>query len=217
MLFLKEICDEVTYVTEENGGKKNLYIEGVFLQCIPNRNGRIYPEAVMHKEVNRYVKECVNKKRSFGELGHPPNPQINLDRVSHIVESLKIDGKNVMGRAKILETPMGNIVRGLIEGGASIGVSSRGLGSLKDIKEGLKEVQDDFKLVTAADCVADPSAPDAWVTGIMENVEWFFNDRTGDWEKTQLAEEAKKHLKTLSKRQIEESKLRLFEYYLKSI
>lgn len=219
MLLLQELTEDVKIISEsvEGSSKKNLFITGVFLQCIPNRNGRIYPEAVMHKEVNRYLKEAVKTNRAMGELGHPPNPQLNLDRVSHKIESLRIEGKDIIGRAKILDTTMGNVARGLIEGGIQLGVSSRGLGSLKEIKEGLKEVQDDFRLVTAADIVADPSAPDAWVSGINENVHWFHDPVSGDWKKSIVAEESKKIIKKLSSRQLEESKLRLFENYLNLI
>lgn len=217
MKLLQELSEEVQVISEETNGKKSLFIEGVFLQCIPNRNGRIYPEEIMHKEVARYLKEAVKTNRAMGELGHPPNPQINLDRVSHKIESLRVEGKNIIGRAKILETNMGNVARGLIEGGVQLGVSSRGLGSLKEIKEGLKEVQSDFKLVTAADIVSDPSAPDAWVQGIMEGVDWFFDDVSGEWKKTMVAEQAQKTIKKLSTRELEEAKIRLFENFLKSI
>jgi len=218
MKLLQELSEDVQVITEQkDSGKKNLFIEGIFLQCIPNRNGRIYPESVMHNEVNRYLKEAVLTNRAMGELGHPQNPSLNLDRVSHKIESLRIEGKNIIGRAKILETNLGDCARGLIEGGVQLGVSSRGLGSLKEIKEGLKEVQDDFRLVTAADIVADPSAPGAFVTGIMENVEWFYDDRKGDWVKTMVAESCKKQIKKMSKKKLEESMLRVFNHYLKNI
>lgn len=217
MQFLRELNEEVVieHISEENSNKKDLYISGVFLQCIPNRNGRIYPEHIMHKEVGRYLKEMVKTGRAVGELGHPPNPKLNESLISHRITSLNVDGKNVIGKAMILNTPQGNTAKGLIEGGVKIGVSSRGLGSLKEIKEGLKEVQDDFKLITAADIVMDPSAPDAFVTGIMENVEWFYDEKLGDWNKTVIAEQTKKEIKTLSKRELEESKLRLFDNYMK--
>jgi hypothetical protein len=219
MKLLQELSEEVQIISEEKEGKgKNLYIEGVFLQCIPNRNGRIYPEHVMHKEVNRYLKEKVEKGQATGELGHPPNPSINLPLVSHKITKLHIEGKNVYGKALILDTDMGRNAKGLIEGGVKLGVSSRGLGTLKEIKEGLKEVQDDFRLVTAADIVADPSAPDAWVDGLMEGVDWIFNDKIGEWEKRiAYVEEQKKHVKKLSSKQLEETKLRLFENYISFI
>ena len=215
---LQELSEEVQIVTEaKEGEKKKLFIEGVYLQCIPNRNGRIYPEQTMHKEVNRYLKEMVKTDRAVGELDHPPNPKINPDRISHKIVSLQIEGKNVIGRSLILDTPMGNTARGLIEGGVKLGVSSRGLGSLKEIKEGLKEVQDDFRLVTAADIVMDPSAPDAFVSGIMENVEWFYEASTGEWKKATVAEDTKRTIRNLSKRELEETKIRLLENFLKSI
>ena len=160
------------YLKEESNGKTNLFIEGVFLQSdLKNRNGRVYPREIMQREVDRYVKESIDKKRAMGELGHPDGPTINLDRVSHMITSLREDGSNYIGKAKILDTPMGNIVKNLIDEGASLGVSSRGLGTLKE-KNGINEVQDDFVLSTAADIVADPSAPDAFVRGIMEHKEW---------------------------------------------
>lgn len=220
MKLLQELSEDVQIISEaiEGSSKKNLYIEGVFLQCIPNRNGRVYPEEVMHKEVARYLKEKVDKGQATGELGHPPNPAINLPLVSHKITKLKIEGKNVMGKAMILDTDMGRNARGLIEGGVQLGVSSRGLGSLKEIKEGLKEVQSDFKLVTAADIVADPSAPDAWVQGLVEGVDWIFNEQVGEWEKRiEYVERAKSNVKKMTKRELEESKLKLFEHYLKFI
>lgn len=217
-LLLQELSEEVQIITEaKEGEKKKLFIEGVFLQCIPNRNGRIYPEHVMHKEVGRYLKEMVKTSRAVGELGHPPNPKLNETLISHRITSLDIDGKNVIGKALILDTPMGNTARGLIEGGVKIGVSSRGLGSLKEIKEGLKEVQDDFRLVTAADIVMDPSAPDAFVDGIMENVEWFYEAQSGEWKKAIIAENTKKTIQKLSTRELEEAKFRLLKNFLKSI
>jgi hypothetical protein len=216
MKLLQELSEDVQVITEgEEGHKKKLYIEGVFMQCIPNRNGRIYPEATMSKEVGRYLKEMVNANRAVGELDHPPNPKINGSRISHRITSLKMEGKNVMGRALILDTHEGMNARGLIEGGVQVGVSSRGLGTLKDIQEGLKEVQDDFHLITAADIVMDPSAPDAFVTGIMEGVDWFFDPVAGDWKRSELAESTKKTIKRLNKRELEEAKLRLFENFLR--
>ena len=168
MKLICEVLEEVKLITEEKeDGKKDFYIEGIFMQAdLQNRNGRIYPMPVMEKEVNRYVKEYVDTKRAFGELGHPEGPQINLDRISHMITELKRDGSNIVGRAKILETPMGNIAKNIIQGGGALGVSSRGMGSLKE-KNGIMEVQDDFTLATAADIVADPSAPGAFVNGIV--------------------------------------------------
>ena len=211
MKLITEEINSVKYVTEaKENGKKNLYIEGIFLQsAIPNRNGRIYPEQVLEREVNRYNEQFVAKGRAFGELGHPDGPSINLDRVSHIIESLKKDGTNWIGRAKITDTPMGNIARGLIESGAQLGVSTRGMGSLKLNKEGVNEVQDDFFLATAADIVADPSAPDAFVNGIMEGVEWV-------WENNMLiAQKAKMQVEAaVRSRDLEDKKLQIFERFI---
>jgi hypothetical protein len=177
MKLITETIQEVRYLTEkkEDGGKA-YFIEGPFLQTeVANRNGRVYRKQTMDREVNRYIKEYVETKRAFGELGHPDGPGINLDRVSHMIVSLKEDGNNYVGRAKIMtETPMGRIVKNLIDEGAQLGVSSRGMGSLKMTKEGVNEVQDDYYLATAGDIVADPSAPDAFVRGIMEGKEWVF-------------------------------------------
>ena len=175
MRLISEINESVTYVTEANG--KDLYIEGVFLQAdLKNRNGRLYPGPIMEKEVKRYTKEYIDKKRAFGELGHPEGPTINLDRVSHMITELKKDGSNYLGKAKVTDTPSGNIVKNLIKEGAQLGVSSRGMGSLKANKKGIQEVQGDFYLATAADIVADPSAPDAFVNGVMEGREWIWDN-----------------------------------------
>ena len=171
MRLISEINENVEYIVEANG--KDLYIEGIFLQAdVKNRNGRYYPSKVMEKEVKRYTKEYIDKKRAFGELGHPEGPTVNLDRVSHMITELTQDGSNWKGKAKVTDTPHGNIVKSLIKEGAQLGVSSRGMGSLKANKKGVQEVQDDFYLATAADIVADPSAPDAFVNGIMEGKEW---------------------------------------------
>jgi hypothetical protein len=163
-------------VEENEKGQKEYFIEGIFMQSeIKNRNGRIYPKEVMEKEVKRYVKEFVEKDRAFGELGHPDGPTINLDKVSHLITKLEEDGNNYVGRAKILSTPNGQIVRNLIDDGAKLGVSSRGLGSLEQ-KGGSQYVKDDFQLATAGDIVADPSAPEAFVNGIMEGTEWVYEN-----------------------------------------
>jgi len=217
MKLITELTEDIQYVTEakEDGGK-NLYIEGVFLQSsIKNRNGRMYPEEVMDREVARYIKESVDQKTAMGELGHPNGPQINLDRVSHRIVSLRKEGTDYVGRAMITNTPMGNIAKGIIESGARLGVSSRGLGSLKLNKEGINEVQDDFRLATAADIVADPSAPDAWVNGIMESLDWVYDDRLG-WKAVELAEQAKQEIeKSVQTKSLDEHrKLKLFERYL---
>lgn len=215
MKLITELTENVKCVTESReDGKKNLFIEGVFMQYdTPNRNGRVYPRNIMEKEVNRYIKDSVEKKCAYGELNHPDGPQINLDRVSHIIESLSFDSDGkVFGRAKIVNTPMGNIVSGLLEGGANLGVSTRGLGSLKEGKNGIMEVQDDFRLITAADVVADPSAPAAYVKGIMENAEWLFNEATGEWVQCE-----QKKFKKMSKKQIEENMLISFNNFLKTL
>jgi len=215
MKLIKEVFEQNKIIVEDNNGKKNLYLEGVFLQAeVKNRNGRMYPEATMDKEVNRYIKEYVEKNRAYGELGHPDTPSINLDRVSHIITSLKKEGTNYIGRAKILETPMGNIAKGLLDGGAQLGVSSRAMGSLKTGKDGVQVVQDDFMLSTAADIVADPSAPDAYVSGIMEGKEWTFVD--GKFVEKDI-EEAQRFIRKASSRQLEEAKIRAFEDFLSKI
>jgi hypothetical protein len=215
MKLIKELVEEVQFVSEGNGDKKSYFIEGVFLQSnLQNRNGRIYPKEVMKKEVERYMKEYVDSKRAFGELGHPDGPTINLDRVSHMIVSLREDGNNFIGKAKIMDTPMGKIAKNLLDEGAKLGVSSRGLGSLKVNNEGINEVQDDFYLATAADIVADPSAPDAFVQGIMENKEWMFID--GVWT-YQTMDETKKLIEQTKRQQLEEVKLRVFENFLKTI
>jgi len=215
MKLIKELVEEVQFVSEGNGDKKSYFIEGVFLQSnLQNRNGRIYPKEVMKKEVERYMKQYVDSKRAFGELGHPDGPTINLDRVSHMIVSLREDGNNFIGKAKIMDTPMGKIAKNLLDEGAKLGVSSRGLGSLKVNNEGINEVQDDFYLATAADIVADPSAPDAFVQGIMENKEWMFID--GVWT-YQTMDETKKLIEQTKRQQLEEVKLRVFENFLKTI
>ena len=172
-----EAVDEVEYITEaKEGGGKNYKIKGIFLQAdIKNRNGRIYPMEILEKEVTRYNKKFINENRAYGELGHPEGPTVNLERVSHMVTGLYPDGKNFVGEAKIMETPMGKIVKNIMDEGGKLGVSSRGMGSL-DQKNGANYVRDDFYLATAADIVADPSAPNAFVEGIMEGKEWVWNN-----------------------------------------
>ena len=215
MKLITEVNEQVRYITEEKNGKKALYIEGVFLQSnIKNRNGRMYPSEIMGKEINRYMKEAVENNRAFGELGHPDGPSINLDRVSHIITELRQDGDNWVGKAKLTETPMGNIARGLIESGGQLGVSSRGLGTLKENRDGVQVVQDDFHLATAADIVADPSAPDAFVRGIMENKEWLVVN--GVWTE-QHCDMSKKYIKKASKKQLEEAKIQVFERFLRHL
>lgn len=216
MKLIREEVSEVQYLVEEDKtGKKSHYISGIFMQAErQNRNGRVYPFNVLSREVDRYNKEYVTKNRAYGELGHPDNPSINLDRVSHMITKLYPDGNNFMGKAKIVDTPMGNIVKGLLDSGANLGVSTRGVGSLKP-QNGFQLVQDDFKLATAADIVADPSAPDAFVCGIMEGVEWFYDN--GNWKMAEAAEQTKKVIKKLSQREIDEVALKLFENYISKL
>lgn len=214
MKLIKEITESVNYLTEEKDGKKTLYIEGPFLVAeAVNKNKRMYKEETMKKEVARYTEEAITKNRAFGELGHPDTPSINLDRVSHLIVGLRQEGNVWIGKAKILETPMGNIARQLIEGGGQLGVSSRGLGSLKSIN-GVNIVQDDFHLATAADIVADPSAPGAFVQGLMEGKEWMMVN--GVWTE-QNYEEARQEIRQASSKQIEEVSLRIFSNFLKKL
>ena len=215
MKLITEVHESIEYISEANeDGEKEFFIEGVFMQANQkNRNGRIYPTEVLQREVARYNKEYVEKNRAFGELGHPQGPTINLERVSHMIKELKQDGDNFMGKAKIMDSPYGNIVKNLIREGASLGVSSRGMGSLK-AKTGVNEVQSDFYLATAADIVADPSAPDAFVEGIMEGVEWVYEG--GKWVE-QFVEQSQKQINTVSKADLEQTKLKIFENFLKKL
>ena len=216
MKLIREVHEQTSTIVEEKvGGKKNYFIEGVFLQSeLVNRNKRMYQEHIMDKEVGRYMKEYVEKNRAYGELGHPDTPSINLDRVSHLIVDLRKEGTNYIGKAKILETPMGMIARGLLDGGANLGVSSRAMGSLKTNNEGVQVVQDDFMLSTAADIVADPSAPDAFVRGIMENKEWAFVD--GKFVEKNI-EEAKRFIRSASSTKLEEAKIIAFQNFLSKI
>ena len=216
---MKLITEEVTNVniiTEMVGGKKTLHIEGVFLQGeIKNRNGRMYPIDTLCREVNRYNENFVQKGRALGELGHPDGPTVNLDRVSHKITCLTQEGNNFKGKAQILETPMGKIAKSLLESGVMLGVSSRGVGSLRMTNEGHKIVGEDFQLATAADIVADPSAPDAFVNGIMEGKEWVWE---GGILREQLAENTKRRINTLvDQRMLEEHKLQLFNDFLSNL
>jgi hypothetical protein len=214
MKLIKEITESVRYITEEKDGKKTLFIEGPFLVAeAVNKNKRMYKEETMRNEVKRYSEEYINKNRAFGELGHPDTPSINLDRVSHLIVGLRQEGNAWIGKAKILETPMGNIARNLIEGGAQLGVSSRGMGSLK-MENGINVVQGDFHLATAADIVADPSAPGAFVQGIMEGKEWVMVN--GVWTEYQY-EEAKQEIKQASRKDIEKVSLRIWESFVKKL
>ena len=214
MKLIRELTESVQYLTEEKDGKKTLFIEGPFLVAESvNKNKRMYKEETMRNEVNRYNEEYIIKNRAFGELGHPDTPSINLDRVSHLIVGLRQEGHAWIGKAKILETPMGNIARSLIEGGAQLGVSSRGMGSLK-MENGINVVQGDFHLVTAADIVADPSAPGAFVQGIMEGKEWMMVN--GVWTEYQY-EEAKQEIKQASRKDIEKVSLRIWESFVKKL
>ena len=214
MKLIKEINETVNYLTEDAEGKKSLFIEGPFLVAEKkNRNGRLYEYNTMKKEVHRYTEDYINKQRAFGELGHPETPTINLDRVSHMIVGLREDGNQWIGKAKILDTPMGNIARSLIEGGAQLGVSSRGMGSLKNVN-GVNVVQPDFYLATAADIVADPSAPGAFVQGIMEGKEWMLVN--GVWTEQDYSE-AKQQIRQASQREIEEVSLRIWSGFMKKL
>jgi len=213
MKLITEVSHQLKYLDENSeSGDKSLYIEGIFMQADKeNKNGRLYPKSVIEKEVDRY-QELIKEKRSLGELGHPPTPSVNLNNVSHLITELKMEGSDVYGKAKILSTPMGKIAESLIKEGITVGVSSRGLGSLKE-KDGVNEVQDDFHLATI-DIVSDPSAPNAFVQGIMENAEWVLEN--GVWKTTQI-EKAQEFIKKASKNQLEERILHVFKSYLTTI
>ena len=216
MKLITEEIASVKFITEGKGAKKKMYIEGVFLQGdIKNRNGRMYPVNTLAKEVNRYNESFVKKGRALGELGHPEGPTVNLDRVSHKIVSLTQEGNNFKGKAQLLETPMGKIAKSLISEGVTLGVSSRGVGSLKENSSGCKVVGEDFMLATAADIVADPSAPDAFVSGIMEGKEWIWE---GGILRESLASQTKKHINTLvDQKRLEEHKLNLFNEFLSNL
>jgi hypothetical protein len=214
MLLITEVNDNVNLVTEEVNGEKQYHIDGIFMQAEQkNRNGRVYPSKVLMNEVKKYNNDYVRSKRAMGELGHPDGPQLNLERVSHLIKELRIDGNDVYGKAKILDTPYGKIVKNLISEGVKIGVSSRGMGSLKQNSSGVNEVQDDFSL-SAVDIVADPSAPDAFVEGIMEGKEWV-------WENGILTarkiDTYKKHIRSATKNDLEEAKLYAFADFLSNL
>lgn len=214
MKLITELVEEVKYIKEDNeNGGKDYYIEGVFLQSeVKNRNGRVYPTPTLIKECRRYIKEYVEKGRALGELNHPTGPTVNLDRVSHMVKSLNESGKDIVGRAKILTTPMGDIVKNLINEGANLGVSSRGMGSLR-AKNGYQEVQEDFMLA-AIDIVADPSAPNAFVNGIMEGKEWVWDNGIL---KAREIENYHNIIKKSSSRKLEENMIKVFKHFLRSI
>ena len=216
MKLITEEVSEVKFITEGKGNTKKLYIEGVFLQGnISNRNGRMYPMETLSREVNRYTESFINKGRALGELGHPDGPTVNLDRVSHKIVSLTQEGNNFRGKAQLLETPMGKIAKSLIDEGVTLGVSSRGVGSLRMTNEGHKIVGEDFMLATAADIVADPSAPDAFVSGIMEGKEWVWE---GGILRERLAESTKRRINTLvDERTLQEHKVQLFQDFLSNL
>ena len=216
MKLITEEISDVKFITEGKGSKKKMYIEGVFLQGdLKNRNGRMYPVNTLAKEVNRYNEAFVAKGRALGELGHPDGPTVNLDRVSHKITSLRQEGNNFIGKAQLLETPMGKIAKSLLDEGVTLGVSSRGVGSLRESSNGCKVVGEDFMLATAADIVADPSAPDAFVSGIMEGKEWVWE---GGILREQLASQTKKHINTLvDQKRLEEHKLNLFNDFLSNL
>ena len=213
-LIREEIETAKVTITEGKNGKKNHFIEGVFLQGeIKNRNGRMYPISTLQREAVNYNKKYIEKGRALGELGHPDCPTINLDRVSHLITSLKQEGNNYVGKARLLDTPMGNIAKNLIDEGVKLGVSSRGLGTIRE-RDGVKVVMDDFMLATAADIVADPSAPDAFVNGIMEGKEWIYNNGSVQ---EQTVEQIKKRIDNAALNQMEEVKLSAFSQYLQGL
>ena len=216
MKLIREEIESVEFLVEQKNGKKSMYIEGVFLQGnIKNRNGRMYPMETLRREVGRYNENHIQSGRALGELGHPDGPTVNLDRVSHKITSLRQEGNNFVGKAQILNTPMGKIASSLLDEGVTLGVSSRGVGSLREDRNGCKVVGEDFMLATAADIVADPSAPDAFVSGIMEGKEWVWE---GGILREQLASQTKKHINTLvDQKVLEEHKLNLFNEFLSNL
>ena len=216
MKLITEEIEKVKVITEEKNGKKSLFIEGIFLQADkPNRNKRLYEMRTLEREVKRYNENFIQKGRALGELGHPDGPTVNLDRVSHKIISLKESGSNIIGKAKILSTPMGKIAESLLKEGVTLGVSSRGIGSLRPTKEGYSEVGEDFMLATAADIVADPSAPDAFVQGIMEGKEWVWD---GGVLREKFARQTQKRINTLvDERRLQEQKLSLFNDFLNNL
>ena len=209
MKLITEEAAQSQFIVEEVGGKKNYKIKGVFLQAdIKNRNGRVYPKEILQKEVSRYNREFINKRRAFGELGHPDGPVVNLERVSHMITDLHPDGSNFVGEAKVMDTPYGKIVKNLINEGAQLGVSSRGMGSLVRGRGGVNEVGRDFYLATAADIVADPSAPDAFVEGIMEGKEWVWDNGVI---KERDIEEWKQYINEAKRLRLAEAKAKVFK------
>ena len=214
MKLITEINESIEYIVEEKNGKNSMHINGVFMMGeTKNRNGRVYPHDILMNEVKRYNTEYVDKNRAFGELGHPEGPTINLERVSHMIKELKPDGNNVIGKAKIMDTPYGNIVKNLIDEGAKLGVSSRGMGSLEE-RGGTNYVKDDFYLATAADIVADPSAPDAFVEGIMEGKEWVWDNGVI---KEAIISNMKRNIVKAPSKNLDETKLRAFNSFLSKL
>ena len=212
MKLITEQVESAEYLveTDEKSGKKNHFITGIFMQAeCKNRNGRIYPKAVMEREVKEYQK-LIDAKRSLGEMSHPNGPQINPERVSHMITKLWFEGNNIMGKAKLLNTPMGTLAKNLIDEGVQLGVSTRGMGSIKQMREGYALVQDDYRL-NAVDIVTDPSGPDCWVNGIMEGREWVFDETSGMY---MVAEEMKTQMKQMTYRQLEEQKVELFKQFM---
>ena len=216
MRLICETLEDVEFVCESTStGGKNYFIEGVFMQAnVKNRNGRIYPKDILQKEAKRYEQNYINQNRAFGELGHPEGPTVNLERVSHLIQSLKMEGNNFIGRAKVMDTPYGKIVKNLIDEGARLGVSSRGMGSLKPAGRNISQVQDDFYLATAADIVADPSAPAAFVNGIMEGKEWIWDN--GILDERHIAR-IEKEMKITSQKQLDEYQLNAFGRFMSSL
>lgn len=223
MKLISELTEDISYIKEsvEDSEKKNYYIEGIIMQGgIKNRNGRMYPTNVLSNALSKYNKNYVKENRAYGELGHPQGPTINLDRVCHMFTDLKEDGNNIVGRAKIMSTPMGETVKRFIDDGANLGISSRGLGSIKENNQGIMEVQSDFMLATAGDIVADPSAPDAFVKGIMEGVDWIYDVASSSWtaanEFDKIEEEVKETAK-VSREELEENAFKYFERFINSL
>jgi hypothetical protein len=215
---MRLICEElsdVEFICEDSKKGKNYFIEGVFMQAdVKNRNGRVYPKQILRKEAKRYEQNYIKQNRAFGELGHPEGPTVNLERVSHMIQELKEDGNNFVGRAKIMDTPYGKIVKNLIDEGARLGVSSRGMGSLKPMGRNVQQVQDDFYLATAADIVADPSAPAAFVNGVMEGKEWVWDGSVLEEHKVAII---RNQIKNASQKDLEKVKINAFETFLSSL
>jgi len=227
-LLIKEIVEDVQYLREdvlneegEKTGKKNYFVEGIIMQGdIKNRNGRVYPKDVLAKEMKRYNETYVEKNRAYGELGHPAGPTVNLDRVSHMFTELKQDGSNIVGRAKIMETPMGKIVKSIMDENGTLGISSRGMGSIKENGKGILEVQGDFMLATAGDIVADPSAPEAFVKGVMEGVEWVYDVASSSWEVANTFDQIEEEIKQVARvstKELEARSAKLFEKFISSL